>query len=97
MNKKEIALKLEAEGYEVLYGKYEYWDSIPYLLHKDGCKTFLAKTFTKMGSAGVELDLNYNKVLQAIETKSIDINNFESALETQRIQKEAEELARKYS
>ena len=27
-----------------------------------------------MGSAGVDLDLNYKKVLQAIERKSVDIN-----------------------
>ena len=92
MNKKEIASKLATEGYEVFYGKYEYWDSIPYVLHTDGSKTFIAKTFTKMGSAGVDLDLNYKKVLQAIERKSIDINSLESTLETQRIEKEVEKL-----
>ena len=92
MNKKEIASKLATEGYEALYGKYEYWDSIPYVQHADGSKTFIAKTFTKMGSAGVDLDLNYNKVLQAIERKSVDINNLESTLETQRIEKEVEKL-----
>ena len=92
MNKKEIVSKLELEGYEVFYGKYEYWDSIPYVLHTDGSKTFIAKTYNKMGSAGVELDLNYNKVLQAIERKSVDINNLESTLETQRIEKEVEKL-----
>ena len=92
MNKKEIANKLATKGYEVFYGKYEYWDSIPYVLHTDGSKTFIAKTYNKIGSAGVDLDLNYKKVLQAIETKSVDINNLESTLETQRIKKEVEKL-----
>ena len=92
MNKKEIASKLATEGYEVLYGKYEYWDSIPCVQHTDGSKTFIAKTYNKMGSAGVDLDLNYKKVLQAIEIKSIDINNLESTLETQRIEKGVEKL-----
>ena len=44
MNKKEIANKLATKGYEVFYGKYEYWDSIPYVQHADGSKTFIAKT-----------------------------------------------------
>jgi len=92
MNKKEIASKLEAEGYEVLNGKYEYWESIPYVLHADGLWTYIAKTYNKMGSAGVELDLNYKKVLQAIETKSIDINQLEGVLDTRRIKKEVEEI-----
>ena len=92
MNKKEIASKLEAAGYEVFVGEFAYWEDIPYVLHAEGSRTYIAKTYNKMGAAGVEQDLNYKKVLQAIETKSTDINQLEGLLDTRRINKEVEEI-----
>lgn len=97
MKKTEIAKRLEEKGYEVYYGKYEYWDSIPYVEHEDGKKTFLAKTSYAFGSLGVDMDLSFKKVLQAIEMKCRDINDLENKLRQQQIDKEVDEMLEKYN
>ncbi|TFJ91829.1 hypothetical protein [Lentibacillus salicampi] len=97
MESKQIVNKLEDLGYTVEFGKYEYWDSIPHVLHSDGSKTVLAKTFNKAGSTGVQTDVSFEKAKQAVEMKLVDINDLENTLLNQKINREAEELAKKYS
>lgn len=67
MEQSQLIEKLKAEGYKIDYGRYEYWDNIPYVKHDDGAVTWLAETYISMGSLGVRTDLSYRKVKEAIE------------------------------
>jgi len=97
MKSQEIIKRLENRGYEIFVGDYEYWEDIPYVLHPDGKKTFLAKSFYVMKSAAVEKNLSFTKVLQAVERKCEDVGELEDILAREKIDREAEELAKRFS
>lgn len=97
MKSNEIIQRLEDKGYVVKYGKYEYWQDIPYVEHSDGSKTFLAKTFYKFRSVGIEKDIPFNRALEAINRKCIDINDLENQLSSEKIKEEARKMTEKYS
>lgn len=93
MQQAKLIEKLEKEGYKVDYGKYEYWENIPYVKHDDGSITWLAETFISMGSLSVRTDLSYNKVKEAIELKAYDcsygtIQGIKNEIEYQKILEE---------
>lgn len=88
MERAKLWLKIEASGYDVERGTYEYWDSIPYVEHEDGRKTFIAKTVTKFGSTGVDLDVSFEKAMEAIKRKCRDINDLEDRLLEEKIDRE---------
>lgn len=93
----EIISRLENKGFEVSHGKYEYWENVPYVQHEEGNKTYLAKTYNKMGSAGIERNVSFEKAKQAVERKCIDINDLEQKLLDEKINREAEEMVKKFN
>lgn len=92
-----IIQKLVDEGYNVEHGKYEYWDNIPYVLHDDGSKTFLATTFYTHGSVAIKRDLVYKKVKEAIELKCKDLKEYEQILVNERIKREIDKAMKEFN
>lgn len=95
MKQKHLIENLEKEGYEVDYGKYEYWDNIPYVEHEDGSVTWIAQTYNKLQSTGVKTDLPYEKVKEAIDRKAHDLNDLNQMLSDENIEKRVEEMISK--
>ena len=100
MKIQEIIQILEFKGYDVKYGKYQYWDNVPYVLHNDGTRTWIAKRVRALdNSLTIENDLAWYKVEKAIKEKCSDINDAEAILEKEKIEKavkkEMEEEQRK--
>ena len=100
MKIQEIIQILEFKGYDVKYGKYHYWDNVPYVLHDDGTRTWIAKRVRALdNSLTIDNDLAWYKVKKAIKEKCSDINDAEAILEKEKIEKavkkEMEEEQRK--
>lgn len=75
MISKNIIKKLQKEeGFEVEYGKYIYWDGIPYI-KINGNKFFIAECVTCNNATSVNTSFIYTHVLDAIST-AMDTNPF---------------------
>ena len=91
MKQTELVKKLEQEGYKIEFGKYEYWDGVPYVVHQDNSVTWLAELYDSMGSSGVNLDLDYRRVKKAIGRKAHDMNDLKNMESEDRIKRLVEE------
>lgn len=89
MKSENIIENLKNEGFTVDYGKWEYWENIPYVEHKDGNRTYIADTFTKLGSMGVNMDYEYDDVKKAVAMK---VKNMEEYYDLKSEQEAEEEL-----
>ncbi len=75
MISKNIVKKLQKEeGFKVEYGKYIYWDGIPYI-ELNGGKFFIAECVTYNNATSVNTSFIYTHVLDAITTAK-DLNPF---------------------
>lgn len=77
MEQGKMLAKIKELGYKVEFGRYEYWEDIPYVEHNDGSRTFLAKTYYAYGSLGIATDVPFTKAKKAIRMKEKNINAIE--------------------
>ena len=62
--------KLRKDGYEVEYGKFNYWENIPYVTREDDSKLFLTNMYSQSNSTTVGYDdklITYDLVKEALE------------------------------
>lgn len=93
MKQETLIKKLKKEGYKIDYGKYEYWDSVPYVKHEDGTITWLAETNVSMKSLGLNTNISYERAKEAIALKAYDchentIRGIKNEIEYQKILEE---------
>lgn len=69
MKKSNLIGKLEKDGYEVEYGKFNYWENIPYVTREDGSKLFITNRYFQAGSSNIGYDeklITYDLVKEAL-------------------------------
>lgn len=62
--------KLKQDGYEVEYGKFNYWENIPYITREDYSRLFLTNMHYQHNSTTVGYDdklITYDLVKEALE------------------------------
>lgn len=67
MKKKNIIKRLENEGYEIVGGKFDYWEVAKVIIDEENY-LLLADGYYANGSYGVIENFKYEDVLNAIET-----------------------------
>lgn len=65
MKIENIVKKLEKEGYNIIYKKWGYWNTIPHV-ELDGFDFAIAEYTEKDGWMGCNLDFIYNQVREAL-------------------------------
>lgn len=73
----KVIKQIEEMGYTVEYGQYNYWDSIPYVVHDDNSITTLARTYYALGSLGIDTFIPFEKAKRAIEMKMKSVGALE--------------------
>lgn len=66
MKSYNIVKKLEKEGYKIVYKKWGYWDSIPYV-QLDGFDFAIAECYCENGWSGINQNFIFNEVEQALQ------------------------------
>ena len=61
------ALKKKDFEFEVDYGKWLYWENVPYVQLRDGRKLFICEIYAKKGVIGCNDNFKLKDVLLAIE------------------------------
>ena len=88
MKIQEIIQILEFKGHDVRYGKYQYWDNVPYVVHDDGTRTWIVKRVRALNnSLTIDNNLAWYKVEKALREKCSDINEAEAILQEEKIEK----------
>lgn len=67
MKSSNIAKKLEGEGYSLDFGRFSYWDGVPYIFNEERKHAFfIAETSSQNNSVGLILDFKFEDVLSAV-------------------------------
>ena len=66
MKSANIVKKLQKEGYNIIYKKWGYWDSIPHV-QLEGFDFALAECVLIGGAYGLNMNFIYNHVLEALD------------------------------